>query len=224
MSGRRPSTTWSQGARQRPRLRHDKQAGGAVPRRTDRIDLTTGDVSVARLARVMQHHPMRTAIIALQEVRPPRETTRCSMHGCTIMYSDLENKQAGVALAMRHDVMTKHNVTRSAPRGRRSSTSRSRSQGRRATGIQYFPPALLASVDRAVRELRRGPTVTSQATCFQNPPRVEDFGAHGTASGALALMLVCGGSQGRLDVGTMYHRGCRPMALGVDLAILLSAT
>lgn len=67
MSGRRPSTTWSQGARQRPRLRHDKQAGGAVPRRTDRIDLTTGDVSVARLARVMQHHPMRTAIIALQE-------------------------------------------------------------------------------------------------------------------------------------------------------------
>lgn len=43
--------------------------------------------------------------IALQEVWPPMETTRCSMNGYTIMYREIARKEAGVAIAIWHDIM-----------------------------------------------------------------------------------------------------------------------
>lgn len=64
------------------------------------MDTTSWNVNGARLPQFMKNLEKRTQVIALQEVRTPRESTWVSMHGYMIVFAEKEARESGVTMAI----------------------------------------------------------------------------------------------------------------------------
>lgn len=129
------------------------------------VDITSRNVSGARLSQVVKKVGRRVQVIALQELRTLRAPSWARTKGYVIVWKEREGRESGVATAIRNDLLKKYTLKVFEVRRHYIQLMRKDDEFEAGVGCMYMPPE--ASRYSATRRRARCSTWRGRATSSQ---------------------------------------------------------